>query len=251
MNNRKAQLSIGFVCMVLAFFITWQVKSVYKNSADPTLGVVRADQLQNMLRLEKEKNEALYKQVMEYKDEIAEYQASISQDSNAASILKNDLDKAEFLAGMTEVEGPGLIITLKDSQMANPTSGNENLYVVPDDDVLKVLNELRAAGAEAISVNEERIIATSEIRCAGPTISVNNNRTAAPFVIKAIGDSKQLESALMMRGGVVDTLTQWGIEVELKHKSNMNIAAYKGAVKNNYAKKVVPTATPAPNGTKQ
>ena len=104
MNNRKAQLSIGFVCMVLAFFITWQVKSVYKNSADPTLGVVRADQLQNMLRLEKEKNEALYKQVMEYKDEIAEYQASISQDSNAASILKNDLDKAEFLAGMTEVE---------------------------------------------------------------------------------------------------------------------------------------------------
>ena len=251
MNKRKAQISIAFVCMVLAFFITWQVKSVYKNNSDPTLGVVRADQLQNMLRQDQEKNEALYQQVLEYKDEIAEYQTSLSQDSNAANILKSDLDKAEFLAGMTDVEGPGLTITLKDSQLTNPTNSNENLYVVHDDDVLKVLNELRAAGAEAISVNDERIIATSEIRCAGPTISVNNNRTAAPFVIKAIGDSKQLESALMMRGGVVDTLSQWGIEVEIKHKSNLVIGAYKGVVENKYAKKVVPTASLAPTDAAQ
>ncbi len=247
MNKRKAQISIGIVCMVFAFLITWQVKSVYKNSADPALSIVRADQLQNMLRAEKEKNEALYRQVVEYKEEIEEYQASFKQEDAVVNLLKTDLAKAEFLAGMTDVQGPGLVVTLTDSQLSNPTGLNENLFLVHDDDVLMVLNELKAAGAEAISVNEERLVSTSEIRCAGPTISVNNNRTAAPFVIKAIGDSKQLESALMMRGGVIDTLSQWGIEVELKHKTDLVIPAYKGAVKANYAKEVIPIQTAAPS----
>ncbi len=246
MNHKKAQLSIAFVCMIFAFLITLQVKSVYKNSADPALGIVRAEQLQNMLRVEKEKSEALYQQLMEYQDRLTEIQSAGSQSDAAMNLLKEDLAKAEFLAGMTDVEGPGLIITLTDSQMTNPTNVNENLFLVHDDDVLIVLNELRAAGAEAISVNEERITAVSEIRCAGPTISVNNNRTAAPFVIKAIGDSKQLESALLMRGGVADTLSQWGVGIELKHKTSLTIPAYRGAVKTNYAKKVLPVSTQEP-----
>ena len=67
------------------------------------------------------------------------------------------------------------------------------MYIIHDDDLLRVINELRAAGAEAIAINGERIVAMSEIRCAGPTLSVNNNRSAPPYEIKAIGNPNNLE----------------------------------------------------------
>ena len=108
-----------------------------------------------------------------------------------------------------------------------------------DDDLLKVINELKAAGAEALSVNEQRLIATSEIRCAGPTVSVNNHRSSPPYVIKAIGDPKTLDAALKMRGGVVETLKFWGIQVAINVvEDKLEIPAYSGTFRYEYAKPI-------------
>jgi len=74
------------------------------------------------------------------------------------------------------------------------------------DDLLKLVNELNAAGAEAIAINDERIIATTEIRNAGNYIVINTNRYSAPFEIKAIGNPDTLEAALKLLGGVADDL---------------------------------------------
>ncbi|MBQ1470415.1 MAG: DUF881 domain-containing protein, partial [Schwartzia sp.] len=105
-----------------------------------------------------------------------------------------------------------------------------------DDDLLRVVNELRAAGAEVISINGQRIIATSEIRCAGPTLSVNNVRSAPPYEIHAIGDAATLENALKMRGGVMETLAVWGIQLEIQASENVEVPAYKGTTQYQYAK---------------
>lgn len=83
-------------------------------------------------------------------------------------------------------------------------------------------------------MNDQRLISTSEIRCAGPTISVNNTRVAAPFVIKAIGNAKNMEDAIKMRGGVAETLSVWGIQVDIKKDNNIVIPAYKGATEFKY-----------------
>ena len=104
------------------------------------------------------------------------------------------------------------------------------------DDILRILNELRSAGAEALSVNDQRVLATSEIRCAGNTVSINNTRTAAPFVIKAIGDPEQLESGIKMRGGIFDDLSPW-ISIELKKVTDdIVIPAYAGKIEFKHAK---------------
>ena len=100
---------------------------------------------------------------------------------------------------------------------------------------MKVINELRAAGAEALSVNGQRLTGTSEIRCAGPTLSVNNVRSAPPFEVRAIGDTHALEQALKMRGGVADTLKVWGIELVIETADDIYIPAYKGALTYTYA----------------
>ena len=232
MKNRKAQLSIGFVCMILSFFIVLQLKTVKNNTVNTYPTQIRVEQSQELLRLEKEKNEALYKQVMEYKDEIAEYQTQV----NADEILIKDLRNAEIVAGMVSVQGPGLMITLNDGEVASNINIDENLYVVHQDDILRILNERRSAGAEALSVNDQRVLATSEIRCAGNTVSINNTRTAAPFVIKAIGDPEQLESGIKMRGGIFDDLSPW-ISIELKKVTDdIVIPAYAGKIEFKHAK---------------
>lgn len=236
MKNIKAQISIGLVCLILSFLIVVQLKSVKNNTVSTYPSQVRLEQAQELLRLEKEKTETLYKQVMEYKDQIAQYQDQIQNDDGMVDMLKEDLHKAQIQAGIVSVEGPGLEIKLQDGDMTSPVNADDNLYVVHQDDVLKVLNELKAAGAEALSVNDQRLISTSEIRCSGNMITINNTRTAAPFVIKAIGDPDQLESGLMMRGGIIDELSRW-INIEIKKvNKGLVIPAYMGNYEYEYAK---------------
>ena len=134
-------------------------------------------------------------------------------------------------------------MTIDDSKIKSKAGENQNLYIIHDDDLLKVINELRAAGAEAISVNGQRLMATSEIRCAGPTLSVNNVRSAPPYEIRAIGDSATLESALRMRGGVMETLQVWGIQLEVKAAQDIVVPAYKGASKFSFAKEAEEAAS--------
>ena len=112
----------------------------------------------------------------------------------------------------------------------------EWVVLIHDDDLLRVINELRAAGAEAIAINGERIVAMSEIRCAGPTLSVNNNRSAPPYEIKAIGNPNNLESALKLRGGVLENFKFWGIQADLSQSDDIVIPAFKGRKSFEYAK---------------
>ena len=142
----------------------------------------------------------------------------------------------KFAACMTALVGEGVIITLHDSDKAAKLGENENAYIIHDDDLLRVVNELRAAGAEAVAINGQRLTALSEIRCAGPTLSVNNVRSSAPFEICAIGDKKTLNNAITMRGGIVDTLAVWKIKVEVETSDEIIIPPYEGVVPKSYAR---------------
>ena len=102
-----------------------------------------------------------------------------------------------------------------------------------------MVNELRAAGAEAIAINDQRVTGTSEIRCVGPTVLVNETRLAAPFVIKAIGNPQTLESSLKLRGGVLENFKFWGIKAELTKSDKVKVPPAVPRQSYEYAK-VVP-----------
>lgn len=143
--------------------------------------------------------------------------------------LQAELERARILAGNTAVVGPGLEVRLSDSNLAVKPGENPNLYVLHDEDVLRVINELKAAGAEALAINEQRLTATSEIRCIGPTILTNKSqRLSPPFVIYAIGNPETMLSALNMRGGVVESLRFWGIQVSMHKLDRITIPALAG-----------------------
>lgn len=241
MKNKGAQLAISLICVLLGFMISIQYKSVRRNTALSNTQFQRADELQALLNKEKEKNENLYKQLLQYEKDLNEYQKEAAESSGQAKALLKQLYNAQVLAGMTDVEGPGVIVTLSDSKVKNEgeTKIDENYFIIHDDDILMVINELADAGAEAISINDERLIATSEIRCAGNTVSVNNNRYGTPFVIKAIGNPETLESGLNIRSGAVEILRQWGIDITVKKVDKMVINRYNGAITLKYATPVV------------
>lgn len=157
--------------------------------------------------------------------------------------LKEELDRARIEAGLVDVSGPGVEVTLNDSNLAVQPGENPNFYVVHDEDVLSVLNELKAAGAEALAINGQRLLATSEIRCVGPTILTNKSyRLTPPFVITAIGKQDNLISSLQMKGGIIDQLKFLGIQVAVRRVDNLVIPAYTGSMPFDYAR---PVAGPA------
>ena len=213
LSIRQGQVSIALVCMVLGFMLAVQFRTTQDSKS--SVSYQRVEELsQRLLQTEKERDGLL--------TEVNRLKTTSGQEAQS-----QELADLKMGAGVVPAEGQGVTITIDDSKTKSKAGENPNLYLIHDDDLLKVINELKAAGAEAISINEQRLIATSEIRCAGPTLSVNNIRSAPPYEIKAIGDAKNLENALKMRGGVVETLQVWGIQINVKPDVNVHVPAYK------------------------
>jgi uncharacterized protein YlxW (UPF0749 family) len=135
-----------------------------------------------------------------------------------------EMEQLLAFAGLTNVTGEGVVVMMNDS--SNIGSGDMNAYLVHAEDLLSVVNELYAAGAEAVSINGQRMVAKSAITCAGSIVMVNNVRVAAPFEIKAVGDPVVMDSALHFPGGVIDSLSPWGIEINVRKESSVEIPAY-------------------------
>ena len=137
--------------------------------------------------------------------------------------------------GLSEVKGEGVIVTLKDNTNAVSNSVVDmNSLVIHDMDVLNVINELKNAGAEAISINDQRLVSTTAISCDGNVIRINGQKIGAPFEIRAIGLSEQL-AALERPGGYLSVLKEYGIKAELEKTNSVIIPKYNGSINFKYA----------------
>lgn len=224
LHLKQGQAAIAFVCVVLGFMLAVQFRTT--QDIRSSIPFQRIEDLSQRLSQTEKERDILLKQVHE-----------LRQATETESVSK-EVENIKMGAGVVAVSGTGLVITIDDSKRLSKPGENPNLYLIHDEDMLKVINELWAAGAEAISINGQRLIATSEIRCAGPTLSVNNTRYSPPYEILVIGEPQTLENSLKMRGGVIETLQFWGISVSVKKQDMVQIPAYKGAFRFEYAKPV-------------
>ena len=108
--------------------------------------------------------------------------------------------------------------------------------LVHDADLIEVINALKNAGAEAISINGERVVNTTAITCAGNIVKVNNEKIGVPFVINAIGSPEKLYGALKMLGGYISKLEDDGVGVKIEKQTSITIPKYDGVYKFEYAK---------------
>jgi len=221
---KQGKFAIALVCVVLGIMLAIQFRTT--QDIGSSIPYQRVEDLSQRLNQTEKERDELMKQVEELKR------------TSGAEAASKEFETIKMGAGIVAVQGSGIIVTIDDSKRPSKPGENPNLYLIHDDDILKVINELWAAGAEAISINEQRLIASSEVRCAGPTLSVNNSRYSPPYEIRVIGEPTTLENSLKMRGGVIETLQFWGIQVSIKQQDKVQVPAYKGAFRFEFAKPI-------------
>jgi uncharacterized protein YlxW (UPF0749 family) len=178
-------------------------------------------------------------EIKEQRVRITELETKLAKGSESATTLNEELQKMKFLLGVTEVEGPGVEVTLADSakQPLTPTDQIQQKHLIHDYDIKEVVNEMKASGAEAIAIKGQRVVATTAVRCSGPIVWVNDVRVAPPIVIQAIGDAETLETALNMQGGVLAKIREYDPAMALsERKSKIFLPAFAGSTQVKFAK---------------
>ncbi len=216
-NHANAVRSLSFilVCIFLGILVSLQFKNVNNAQNLQLSNNKRLNEVQEELITQQRINRDLSDRYAKLNDFL---KAVENQTVEADDTLKKIVDEkknAETFAGLTEVSGSGVLINL--------LSGTDSF--IRDSDIRSVVNELRAAGAQAISVNEERMVAMSEIREAGKYIVINGKQYPAnsQFNIKAIARADDLERAIMMVSGVGDKLQLYNVVFNISKSDKITI----------------------------
>lgn len=203
--------------MILGLLLTTQFRIQRQAPVDP--GRLRADELIMALSDKEEELQRANAEMERLKAEVDRLKTALAA---PLPTTREDTSALETLAGTLEVQGPGVIAILTETPAAL-TAKNK----VADEDIWRVLNELFTAGAEAVSVNGQRITSLTGIRNVGNRILVNQTMIASPVEIQAIGDPAVLEASLKLRGGVIDVLGHWGIEVKVSKSDSLTVPAIR------------------------
>ena len=237
MTNKKVVAAVlGVMCFLLTLGIFVQIKTVKNNNS-----TVSNNYEENSLRAEvlkyKEKYDNKYKELEKAEEKLEQERESSTKNDGELQSKEEEITEGNKITGLTEVTGAGVIVTLTDSKKDISSSLNPSDLIVHDLDVLSVINELKNAGAEAISINDQRLTPNSGIVCGGNIIDINGEKIGAPFIIKAIGLPEQL-AALNRPGGYLAKLKEYSIGVELKKSNKITIPKYTGTITYKYAKTI-------------
>ena len=218
---------IGIACIALTTIMFMQFKMVNQTDIDG-LEVMREEELRAELAEWKNKYEEAENQYNSQLAKLEEYNQKEESETETAELVQKELDEVNLLLGKTDVEGQGIIITLKENSDAE--SG-----IITSDNLNMIVNNLKEAGAEAISINEQRIVNMSDIVTVNDVIiRVNQQRILTPYIIKAIGNQSYLESALIGNGGYVDQLRTIGHDVSIDKKDKITILKYNDEITTKY-----------------
>jgi len=228
----KGKWSITFVCIIFGIMIAFQVRAI--ENVNTRLTVEQdPDVLEQMAVLEEE-NEKLKSENIALQEQYEKIEQAVIGDDAYLKEIKEMIDKERSIAGMTDLEGKGLFIHMNPSDMAL----NERSQIQSAVLLLTLNNELNSAGAEAISINGERIINRTEIRQVGSYVQINGKKYTYPFEIRVIGDSDTLYNAITMPSGVVDLLKVNTFKVRIEKSDDVKIEGFKGNVEVQYAKPI-------------
>lgn len=231
----KVAIILGIMCLFLTAGIVIQINTVSNSSTTVGKTLVENELRDSVLRW-KQKYENAYDKLEEKEKQLDSLREQVSNSDESYGALSNKLERYNLLLGNSELIGKGIIITLKDGD-SSVLKGIATDYVVHDADLYEIVNALKNVGAEAISINDQRIVSKTSISCIGNVVLINGEKVGVPYVIKAIGLPSKLYGALTMPGGYVELLENAGVSVQIEQieKENVVIPKYNGIYKFEYA----------------
>lgn len=219
-NNKftRKQFIVLIVCIATGFMIGYSYKLTKDEVKVNTSYLEQEESYREDLISQQERNKELTEELISLQTKRREYEKNLAENEDDFDHLLQEAEKLRLLLGEIPAYGEGIRVTLKDSEY-DPNSPNPNDYIVHESHVFSVINELKISGAEAITVNGQRIKTNSFIRCNGPVITIDGKQFPAPFVIEAVGDVKTLHTSLKIVGGVFDQLLNDRIVVTIEESS--------------------------------
>lgn len=211
-------ITIGIMSFTLMVTMFAQFRTI-KETDITSIRTMREEEIREQISIWKTKYEEANLKLEEANTQINEYKEKALNNQEAKELVDKELAKVNLDLGKTDVEGQGIEVIIKDSKS-----------IVTYEDLLKLVNELKLAEAEAISINDERIINLTDIVSANDYILVNGQRLSSPFVVKAIGNRKYLESGLTAKNGYIDKMQEVGKEVIITSEKQIKISKYKGEI---------------------
>lgn len=218
-------ISIGLTAVIFAAVMFAQFKTVEQTNLTE-IEAMRESELRTELSSWKSKYDEINLKYEEISKKVEEYKQQMKDNADATALIKNDIAENEKYLGYSDVEGEGLVITLEDNSKKEITS----------DDLLNLVNQLKLAGAEAISINDERVVNTTDITIVnGAFVFVNGKRLSSPYTVKVIGNQKYLDSAISIKYGYIDEITANGKTISYVPVKSVKINKYKGDLSMKYA----------------
>ena len=187
MNKKQIAITLGIVCLILTMFVVIQIRTT--NNANKVVSqTFTSNVLRNQVLKWKERYDTTYAELQSSEKKLEDVRQQASENTDGSDEKEAELKKNNILIGLTDVTGEGVIVTLKDNNTVTADSNilDPSMVIVHMPDILGVINELKNAGAEAISINDQRVVSTTSLTCEGNIININGEKISSPFVIKAI-----------------------------------------------------------------
>jgi uncharacterized protein YlxW (UPF0749 family) len=236
------QLTLGVALLGLGFLVAAQLRSEvprsqYSSSELPPL--------QDTARELQRAQDGLKSQIQDLRLQIQRAEQGAAGNNAAVSALNDDLERARLAAGLTALRGPGVVLRLADSTQPVPPDAAPADYLVSAADLRTVVDQLWEAGAEAISINGERIAISTAMTDIGTSVLVNSSYLQPPYEVSAIGPAA-MWNRLTAAAGFVTFLQARvqavGLNLGLARSDAVDVPAFSGSVNLVHA---APVASPA------
>ncbi|WP_432409467.1 DUF881 domain-containing protein [Wukongibacter sp. M2B1] len=224
MRGRYSKVTILFLTIILGFLISVQMKNL--NSKNKYASIDDINEYKQRIEKEKAEIENIKSAIDDYKSKIIDFNATKIKDGDITELLKKEIEEYKTVSGFTDVYGAGVTIIIDDATRELIEGENPNWLLVHDMDILNIINDLRVAGAEAISINGQRVLSSTEVSCSGYTIEINGVDYGHPYIIRAIGEPRYLEAAINGPNTTGYWLKEFGIFVEVNTKTYIKIPKY-------------------------
>lgn len=209
----RAGVLIGVLVALLGFAIAVQVRS---NASSDSLSSAREEDLIRILDDQNLQAARLRQQIADLQRTVSQLQAGGNRDSVALQQAEQQLAALGVQLGTLPATGPGVIVTITDPA-----------HKLGAEDLLDVVQELRGAGAEAIQFGSVRVGVSTSFSANGQGVRVDDTVEQPPYEVRAIGDSKTLDTALNIPGGVAATARAAGGDAVVREATDVTISAVR------------------------
>ena len=210
-------LVFGILCLILTFAITVQLRVSSLSESESSQTKI-TDKLKDEIFRLNDENVKLAEKFQNTTSELDDARNQAAQNDSSSKDTSELIKKYTIVSGKTDVTGQGIIIKYK------PSDNEAKADIVKD--LRDIVNEIKNAGAEAIEINNQRIVGTTAIEMVKNKIEINDTEVSENFIIKAIVDSNLMYSGLIRPGGTIENIRESGVSIEINSENTIKINKY-------------------------